>query len=133
RERIQGLEDADTRKYKPAKIRDAWFDASKPIHENMDETLDSLTKVDQELSTTIELLRDSALQLAAESDERLATQSPRPLEGLPFTVKDVIDVRGARTTGGSLTRAERALAERSAEVIRRLMSAGAIPLAKDST
>lgn len=131
--RGQRPETAEAGTTQAAKVRNAWFDASKSIRENMVETLDRLGKVDQELSTTIELLRDSALQLAAESDERLANQSPRDLEGLPFTVKDVIDVRGARTTGGSLTRAERAPAERSAEVIRRLMSAGAIPIAKDST
>lgn len=116
-----------------AMIRATWLDESKTIQENMVKTLERMTKVDEQLATTIELLRESALDLASESDQRLAARQPRLLEGLPFTVKDVIDVRGARTTGGSLTRAERAPAERSAEVIRRLVSAGAIPIAKDST
>lgn len=113
-------------------IRDEWF-AGSSVHSKMKKTLDHMIKVDQQLSTTIQLLDDAALRLAAESDQRLVTQQPRPLEGLPFTVKDVIDVRDARTTGGSRTRADRPPAERSAEVIRRLMAAGAIPIAKDST
>ena len=116
-----------------ARIRNGWFDAAKSVRQHMAETLKRLTKVDHELANAIELLTDSALQFASESDKRFANQSARPLEGLPFRVRDVIDVRGARTTGGSLTRAERPPAERSAEVIRRLMAAGAIPIAKDST
>jgi aspartyl-tRNA(Asn)/glutamyl-tRNA(Gln) amidotransferase subunit A len=50
----------------------------------------------------------------------------RPLEGIPFGVKDIIDVQGARVTCGSLLTEER-IATRDAAVVARLRAAGAIP------
>ena len=60
------------------------------------------------------------------------TGSARPLEGVPFTVKDVIDVGGVPTTCASDRRGHTAAAE-SATVVARLEAAGAVPIAKDAT
>jgi Asp-tRNA(Asn)/Glu-tRNA(Gln) amidotransferase A subunit family amidase len=51
------------------------------------------------------------------------------LHGLPLTVKDTIDVRGMRATGGSLTR-ERYVPEVDAPSVARMRAAGAIILGK---
>jgi len=56
------------------------------------------------------------------------TATPSPLRGMPFAVKDNIDVAGIPTTGGcpTLTRP----VARNARVIDQLMAAGAIPIGK---
>ena len=51
-----------------------------------------------------------------------------PLAGVPFAVKDNIDVAGVPTTGGCPTRTEPAA--RSATAVRRLLDAGAVPVGK---
>jgi Asp-tRNA(Asn)/Glu-tRNA(Gln) amidotransferase A subunit family amidase len=51
------------------------------------------------------------------------------LHGVPFTIKDSFDTAGVRTTRGSRLFAEHVPAD-DAEVVRRLVAAGGIPLAK---
>ncbi len=57
-------------------------------------------------------------------------ESDGPLAGVPFSAKDSIDVRGVRTTAGTLERRNAAVAEKDATVVRRLRAAGGIPIAK---
>jgi aspartyl-tRNA(Asn)/glutamyl-tRNA(Gln) amidotransferase subunit A len=59
----------------------------------------------------------------------LAGDELGPLAGVPFTIKDSLDTAGVRTTRGSRLFADR-VPERDATVVRRLVDAGAIPLAK---
>ena len=70
---------------------------------------------------------------AAELERELDVGAPRgPLHGIPFSVKDIIDVGGMPTTGSS-----RALtpwtAERDATAVRRLREAGAVMMGKTVT
>ena len=62
--------------------------------------------------------------------DRLERLPPKhlPLYGIPFAVKDNIDIAGLPTTAGCAACA--ALATRSATVVERLMEAGAIPVGK---
>lgn len=53
-----------------------------------------------------------------------------PLDGIPVATKDLIDVRGSRTTAGSLTRSDIALADTDAPVIAALRARGVIPFGK---
>lgn len=53
----------------------------------------------------------------------------RPLLGLPVTIKDTLDVEGWPTTAGVVAARER-IAERDSSVVRRLLEAGAIVVAK---
>lgn len=74
-----------------------------------------------------------AEHFAARADAELAAGHDRgPLHGIPFVVKDMVDVEGLPTTNGS-----RAMgggpAARDAEAVRRLIEAGAVPLAKVAT
>jgi amidase len=61
--------------------------------------------------------------------ERAASGRRGPLHGIPVAVKDNVDVAGLPTTGGNLTFAN-SKPERDATVVRRLLEAGAIVIAK---
>jgi len=70
---------------------------------------------------------DGADDAAAESDRRWTDGTARPLEGIFFAVKDIIDVAGAPVTAGSRTTGDRVAAADSTAVAR-LRAAGAIPV-----
>lgn len=65
---------------------------------------------------------------AAAVDARLAAGATLPLAGVPFAVKDNIDVAGWPTTAACPAFAY--IAERSATVVERLVAAGAVPMGK---
>jgi len=70
---------------------------------------------------------------AAAADRRLAEGAPpRPLEGVPFVVKDNIETAGLRTTFGSLTR-QAYVPEVDGIAVERLRAAGGILLGKGNT
>jgi aspartyl-tRNA(Asn)/glutamyl-tRNA(Gln) amidotransferase subunit A len=56
-----------------------------------------------------------------------------PLAGAPIGVKDIIDVAGHPTRGGSLTRAGATAATQDAPVVQRLRAAGAVIIGKTHT
>lgn len=56
-----------------------------------------------------------------------------PLHGLPFVVKDIIDVAGVPTKSGSLTQADNTPALKDAPAVAGLRAVGAIPIAKANT
>ena len=56
-------------------------------------------------------------------------ESLGPVHGVPFTVKEVLDVAGMPTTNGSLLLADR-VAHEDSELVRRVRAAGAILLGK---
>ncbi len=75
--------------------------------------------------------RFDAEQLAAQGraiDARLAAGEDLPLAGVPFAIKDNIDLAGLPTTAACPAFAYRP--ERSAEVVRRLLAAGALAVGK---
>nr|WP_281373369.1 amidase [Kineococcus aurantiacus] len=69
---------------------------------------------------------------AAESARRWATGTARPLEGVPFAVKEIVDVAGTAVTCGSLHTGER-VAAADATAVARLRAAGAVPVAMTAT
>lgn len=71
-------------------------------------------------------------EAAAESARRYAQGNPRPLEGVPFGVKDIVDVEGALVTCGSHQTGDR-VASSDATVVARLRAAGAIPVVMTAT
>lgn len=75
-------------------------------------------------------LAPDALERAREVEEALMRGGPAGLlAGVPVTVKDTIDVRGLRTTGGSRLRAGR-VPEEDALAVARLRAAGAVVIGK---
>lgn len=73
-----------------------------------------------------------AEEASFESDRRHADGKARPLEGIPFGVKDIIDVAGAMVTSGSHFTGDR-VARADAAVVAALRAAGAIPFAMTAT
>lgn len=69
---------------------------------------------------------------ARDSEERWRDGTARPLEGIVFGVKDIIDVAGAVVTSGSHFTGER-VAPADAEAVAKLRAAGAIPFAMTAT
>ncbi len=69
---------------------------------------------------------------AALSAEKIRRGEARPLEGVPFGVKDIVDAAGAKVTCGSLLTGDR-VAAKDAAVVERLRAAGAIPFVMTAT
>jgi len=78
-----------------------------------------------------ELLEGPARACASRSDARRAAgQSPRPLEGLPISVKDLFDIAGTVTRAASLARPDALPAAVDAPAVARLREAGAVIVGK---
>lgn len=69
-------------------------------------------------------------QAAASTRRREAGISLSPLDGVPVSVKDLFDVAGKITTGGSRVLADAPAAVANAEIVNRLLQAGAIVIGK---
>jgi amidase len=83
------------------------------------------------INAVVELLEGPAREQARIADDALARgQSCGPLHGVPFSVKDSIEVEGTRCTAGTVGRAAAPLSTVDATVVARLRQAGAIPIAK---
>ncbi len=88
---------------------------------------------DLDIGALVHVAGDEALAAAARADAELARELDRgPLHGLPFAVKDLIDVANWPVRSGSASRAGR-MAEGTAPVVARLQEAGAIPLGLAAT
>jgi allophanate hydrolase len=105
-------------------LRDAYAAGVTPA-QIMVEVLARLAAVDD---PAIFIHLASAEQLAAEGAALGPFDPKRPLWGIPFAVKDNIDVAGMPTTAGCPDYAY--LADRDAFVVARLRAAGAIPVGK---
>lgn len=76
----------------------------------------------------VHLTADRALTAAAQADADFAQGIDHgPLQGIPFAVKDLIDLDGATVTFGAQRNADRT-ATTTALAVQRLLDAGAVPL-----
>ena len=90
-----------------------------------------IEKVNPCLNAVTEVLEETARQSAAQVDRERAQGSPLPpLAGVPFSIKDSIEVEGTVCTAGTLGRKSHAPSSRDATVVARLRAAGAIPIAR---
>lgn len=93
--------------------------------------LEHIRQINPSVNAVVDLLADSALHTAEEADRKLARgEVCGPLHGVPFSIKDSIDVAGTRCTAGTLGRKNAPPAERDATLVARLRAAGGIPIAK---
>ena len=94
--------------------------------------LDRIEQVNPSLNALTRVLQEEALAAAAEVDAGLARgDSPGPLGGVPFTVKENIDLAGTATTWGMAALAG-AEAPIDAPQVANLRQAGAIPIGRSN-
>jgi aspartyl-tRNA(Asn)/glutamyl-tRNA(Gln) amidotransferase subunit A len=97
--------------------------------EAVESCLGRIDRLDGEVNAVLTLLVDRALAAARDSTERWLGGRPRPLEGVPYGLKDIIATAGIRTTGGSALYADW-VPTGNATLVDRLEASGAVLLAK---
>ncbi|MEH2520638.1 Asp-tRNA(Asn)/Glu-tRNA(Gln) amidotransferase A subunit family amidase [Bradyrhizobium sp. AZCC 1610] len=98
--------------------------------EVVDAHLARIDAVNPALNAVVRVLTDEARAAAVLADQRLASgETVGPLHGVPFTVKENIDMAGLPTTWGVPALAN-AVAPVDAPVVERMRAAGAIPIAR---
>jgi Asp-tRNA(Asn)/Glu-tRNA(Gln) amidotransferase A subunit family amidase len=92
--------------------------------------LERLKKYGPKLECVVTLTEDVALQQARRVDAEIATGKYRgPLHGIPYGAKDLLAVKGIRTTWGAAPYTNQVF-DYDATVIKRLEAAGAVLVAK---
>jgi len=93
--------------------------------------LERIEQINPSLNAAIEVLEESARR-TADSVDRQRTQGAQlgPLAGVPFSIKDSIEVAGTVCTAGTLGLQSAPASARDATLVARLRAAGAIPIAK---
>lgn len=87
--------------------------------------------INPRLNAAVAVLASEALREAEAADARLRSGDPvGPLHGVPFSVKDSIELRRVRTTAGTLGFKNGPPAKADATLVARLRAAGGIPIAK---
>lgn len=108
--------------------------SEEPITQKISGVLNGITMHEPQLKAVVSMLDETAMADARRADAiGAAGGSTGPLHGLPFVVKDIIDLAGQPTRSGSLTRADAQPAAADAPVVAALRGAGAIPVAKTAT
>jgi amidase len=98
--------------------------------EVVDAHLARIDAVNPALNAVVRVLADEARAAAALADKRLADgETVGPLHGVPFTVKENIDMAGLPTTWGVPALAT-AVVPADAPVVERMRAAGAIPIGR---
>jgi len=93
--------------------------------------LDRIAEVNPCLNAAIEVLDDSALHAAQVADQRRASGARlSPIDGVPFSIKDSIEVAGTVCSAGTLGLEHALQSQADATLVARLRAAGAIPLAR---
>jgi amidase len=98
--------------------------------EVVDAHLNRIDAVNPALNAVVRVLADEARASALLADKRLAAgEVAGPLHGVPFTVKENIDMAGLPTTWGVPALAK-AVVPADAPVVERMRAAGAIPIGR---
>jgi aspartyl-tRNA(Asn)/glutamyl-tRNA(Gln) amidotransferase subunit A len=115
-----------------ADLLDAFRSRTASPVEALESCLARIESVDGRVNGMLTVLEAESRSSAIESAERWMKGTDRPLEGVPFGVKDIIATAGVRTTGGSPLYADW-IPSVTATVVARLQNAGAVLLGKCRT
>lgn len=96
--------------------------------------LDQIDRREPVVKAWVTIDREGALASAEQADAEVSRKSstPGPLHGIPIGIKDIFDVAGLPTTGGTEAYPER-VASKDATSVAQLKAAGAIVLGKTVT
>jgi amidase len=112
-----------------AKIRDGDLSSEDVVRAH----LDRIEVVNPSVNALTVIMREGAIRSAKAADRAIETgEVVGPLHGVPFTVKETIDVAGTATTHG-IVDMRGSLPESDAPVVALLKSAGAIPIGRTNT
>jgi amidase len=90
-----------------------------------------ISEIEPKLHATVEILDETAVKQAEAADAALARgEAAGPLHGVPFSIKDSIEVAGTVCTAGTLGRKGAAPSAEDATLVARLRAAGGIPIAR---
>jgi amidase len=93
--------------------------------------LERIAEVNPRLNAVVEALAEEAREGARAADGRRARDaSLGPLDGVPFSIKDSIEVAGTSCSAGTLGLRHAPPSQRDATLVARLRAAGAIPMAR---
>ena len=100
----------------------------------VDAALDRIEKLNPRLNAFVTVTDTAARREAKAAERALGKRSARlgPLHGVPFSVKDLVNTRGVRTTFGTPFYRDNVPAE-DAPMVERMKAAGAIMLGKTNT
>lgn len=113
-----------------SELRRAMADGAVSSEELTRGYLERIEAYNGRLNAYLDVFAEEAIAEARRRDEERAAGEVRgALHGVPFALKDIIDIEGKVTTAGGVLLPERA-AERDAEVVRRLRASGAVLLGK---
>lgn len=92
--------------------------------------LDRLKRYDPKLKCVVTLTEELALKQAKRADDEIAAGNYRgPLHGIPWGAKDLLAVKGYKTTWGAMPYKDQVI-DCNATVVKRLEEAGAVLVAK---
>jgi aspartyl-tRNA(Asn)/glutamyl-tRNA(Gln) amidotransferase subunit A len=98
--------------------------------ELVERCLSRIEKYDGKLHAFVSVYADEALRAAHAADEAIAAgYRLGPLHGVPIAVKDIVDIEGRVTTGGSKVW-EKRVSPTTATLVKRLVQAGMIVIGK---
>src|SRR5579883_141447 len=101
--------------------------------ELVEETLESIDRLDGEIQAFITVMREQAYRDAEQAEREMRTGLYRSqLHGIPIAIKDLIAVKDVRLTAGSKVLADY-IAPNDATVVELLRQAGAIIIGKTNT
>jgi aspartyl-tRNA(Asn)/glutamyl-tRNA(Gln) amidotransferase subunit A len=111
----------------------SFLDAAATPTSAMDQVLDAVDRLDGELEAWRVVYADEARQGAAAATAQLDSgHRTGPFHGVPFALKDIVDVEGRSTTAGSAALADR-VSPATATIARRLVAAGGVLIGKTKT
>jgi aspartyl-tRNA(Asn)/glutamyl-tRNA(Gln) amidotransferase subunit A len=101
--------------------------------ELMNAVLSRIDKTHDDLNAVVAMVdRNLLLEQARESEKRVMNDEARPLEGIPFGVKDLEDAKDLVTSKGSIPLRNN-VAKKDSTQVKRLKEAGAIVVGKTNT
>src|ERR1700722_8721703 len=93
--------------------------------------LDQIASVNPTINAAVAVFAEQAVAEARAADQAMARdECPGSLHGVPFSVKDSIELAGSVCTAGTLGRAGAEPSAEDATLVPRLRAVGAIPIAK---